>query len=573
MGGLAHPEKIEEMDRELTSVIEDFDRAVNVEALRLAKEIGMHSSSQSSDISFSLVLPVEQVQQDLWLRRRLRPAETSYSRNLRCMDGTREAILDQILAWATDKSKKDVLQSNIFWIYGLPGIGKTSLAHSICARLHKQKRLAGAFFCQRDDPNLSEPRNILPTLIYKLAEIFSPFRIIVSERLCNDTILTAESMPDTLFLDFIRSLHRDPEHTLVFVIDALDECGNSRSRPSILKVLNDVAAQAPWLRVIITSRPEVDIQRVIDTPTRYDLAKDEDASRDLRIFARQHFDLVASEWHLSTPWPEELLFSKVISRAHGLFIFIKTLVLVLQTCNDPEEALRVALQGPAGTTGTESLYTLYSNILTTRIVPSNSVGFWQVIAVITTAQYSPLSEDPIAKLAGVKSNIVKKWVDDLSSLLYRDEGADGGIRVRHLSISDFFAGDDYRAQLQDANVHLSIACLKTMLGQLRFNICHLEDSRLANADLKDLPFRVKENISGPLQYSSLYWPNHLCFAPDNGNRNIRACLTEFFEGLYPLLWIEVLSVMGMVSIGAPSLRRVTSWFMVSRGLVLISIRC
>ena len=38
LSGLVHPERIEEMDRELTKVIEDFDRAVNVEALRLAKE-------------------------------------------------------------------------------------------------------------------------------------------------------------------------------------------------------------------------------------------------------------------------------------------------------------------------------------------------------------------------------------------------------------------------------------------------------------------------------------------------------------------------------------------------------
>ena len=37
--GPAYPEMIEEMDRELTEVIEDFDRAVNVEALRLANEI------------------------------------------------------------------------------------------------------------------------------------------------------------------------------------------------------------------------------------------------------------------------------------------------------------------------------------------------------------------------------------------------------------------------------------------------------------------------------------------------------------------------------------------------------
>jgi len=38
LGGLVRPEKIEEMDEELTRVIEDFDRAVNIEALRLAKE-------------------------------------------------------------------------------------------------------------------------------------------------------------------------------------------------------------------------------------------------------------------------------------------------------------------------------------------------------------------------------------------------------------------------------------------------------------------------------------------------------------------------------------------------------
>jgi len=36
--GLAHPHRIEEMSNELTKVIEDFDRAMDVETLRLAKE-------------------------------------------------------------------------------------------------------------------------------------------------------------------------------------------------------------------------------------------------------------------------------------------------------------------------------------------------------------------------------------------------------------------------------------------------------------------------------------------------------------------------------------------------------
>ena len=49
VGGLVNPETIEEMDKELTKVIEDFDRAVNVEALRLAKETGTHSLSHYID--------------------------------------------------------------------------------------------------------------------------------------------------------------------------------------------------------------------------------------------------------------------------------------------------------------------------------------------------------------------------------------------------------------------------------------------------------------------------------------------------------------------------------------------
>ena len=51
VGGLVRPEKTEEVDEELTRVIEDFDRAVNVEALRLAKETGKHSLSQIGDSS------------------------------------------------------------------------------------------------------------------------------------------------------------------------------------------------------------------------------------------------------------------------------------------------------------------------------------------------------------------------------------------------------------------------------------------------------------------------------------------------------------------------------------------
>ena len=53
--GLVRPEAIDELDGELTKVIEDFDRAVNVEALRLVKETGTYALSLSGNSSCSVV--------------------------------------------------------------------------------------------------------------------------------------------------------------------------------------------------------------------------------------------------------------------------------------------------------------------------------------------------------------------------------------------------------------------------------------------------------------------------------------------------------------------------------------
>ena len=47
---------MDKMNEELANVIGDFERAVNVEALRLAKRNGMHSLSQYSVSPFSVVL-------------------------------------------------------------------------------------------------------------------------------------------------------------------------------------------------------------------------------------------------------------------------------------------------------------------------------------------------------------------------------------------------------------------------------------------------------------------------------------------------------------------------------------
>ena len=568
VGGLAHPDKIEDIERDLSEVIDDFDRAVSVETFRRSKRTGEHLFLTTI---CSHLLRVEQEP----LLRRLHPVATNYHRDFGCADGTRKFLLNCLIDWSTKEPGQD--KSNLYWIYGLPGIGKTAVSHSICASLHQRNRLAGAFFCRRGDENLKEPRNILPTLIHKLAVLLPPFRRVVVERLRNDPNLTPGTMDHNLLLELIRKLPSPPKRTLVFVIDAFDECGDSESRPDILKALTAAAAHVGWLKIILTSRLEVDIREAFAESSHepYDLGADEETSSDIRTFAQIRFKGVASKRGLIPSWPEQLLFDRVISRAAGLFIYIETIARALEQSKNPTESLETALQDSASPRLTH-LYGLYSSILKARIVHDTD-KFRRVIGMLLVAA-RPLCEETIAELAEVRFNLVKKWVVELDSLLYRDEEAKGGIRVRHLSISEFFLSQDcpgdYHVDLQDANKELGIACLKNMIGHLRFNICDLEDSRLANKDVHDLPLRIEKNISDALQYSSLYWSDHLCFDTDKSGRRVWDSLSQFIDGPCGLYWIEVLSLMGMVPIGVPSLRRVLSTIVkVSTALILHSKKC
>ena len=127
---------------------------------------------------------------------------------------------------------------------------------------------------------------------------------------------------------------------------------------------------------------------------------------------------MATRWYLDTPWPKESDFNRAISQANSLFIFIKTLVLALECCKDPEESLKGALQDSA-VTGLESLYELYSSILKAQIVHNNIEFQWMIgVLLLMASPYHALCDETIAELAGVKANLVKAWVDALSSLLY-----------------------------------------------------------------------------------------------------------------------------------------------------------
>jgi len=88
-----------------------------------------------------------------------------------CLAGTREGVLGEIEDWLNRPG------GGVYWLTGVAGSGKTTIAHTLAKSLAKRDRLGASFFCSRDQTSRSDLNQILPTLAYQLAVFDSSFRL------------------------------------------------------------------------------------------------------------------------------------------------------------------------------------------------------------------------------------------------------------------------------------------------------------------------------------------------------------------------------------------------------------
>ncbi|KAB5588072.1 Protein translocase subunit SecA [Ceratobasidium theobromae] len=64
-----------------------------------------------------------------------------------CTENTRKGILHNLNKWSSDPDAK-----KIFWMDGMAGTGKTTIAYTLCQVLQSRGQLAASFFCTRTSP-------------------------------------------------------------------------------------------------------------------------------------------------------------------------------------------------------------------------------------------------------------------------------------------------------------------------------------------------------------------------------------------------------------------------------------
>ncbi|KIK66972.1 hypothetical protein GYMLUDRAFT_142824, partial [Collybiopsis luxurians FD-317 M1] len=139
-----------------------------------------------------------------------------------CTPGTRVEILDKIMKWANTAS-----EDQVYWIGGMAGTGKSTIAKSLCDGFEKEN-LAGAFFCSRQLDACRDHTRIVPTIAYQLARYSHTFAEALTRELRNDRDLADKEinkqMAFLLMKPWEDTANKMTAVTPVIIIDALDEC-------------------------------------------------------------------------------------------------------------------------------------------------------------------------------------------------------------------------------------------------------------------------------------------------------------------------------------------------------------
>jgi len=167
-----------------------------------------------------------------------------------CLPGTRESVLKDLMLWA--KTPQD---RNVFWLNGLAGTGKSTIAQSFSEAVAKEGLLGASFFCSRDYLDRKELKHIFPTLAYQLAHHYPHFQHHIIPIIQNDPTIAHTSLITQLEKLLVNPLS-GTNVSCVIIIDALDECIDTEPSSAILSVLGQFVKQLSLVKFFITGRPE-----------------------------------------------------------------------------------------------------------------------------------------------------------------------------------------------------------------------------------------------------------------------------------------------------------------------------
>jgi hypothetical protein len=286
------------------------------------------------------------------------------------MEGTRVEILNEIIDWVVNGDSSE----HLWWLHGLAGTGKSAIANSVCHKLNERddgrQYLGASFFCKRDDKYLRNPTLVLPKIAANLASSYPAYGKFVAAALLNDPDLAATEGITRQFTDLFKgpltNLCQHGRDSLVIVIDALDEIGSDEDRRRLITIFHEMSQLAPWLKIVLTSRPDPDIRRFFDQPRRvfHDLDLNTRSSTfDIHTVTRARMRDIAERKGLGSNWPGEDKLRAFSDRGTPLFIWVEVAAAFIKRGTRPNERLDRVLKSEYSGSEYKQLDLLYTTAI------------------------------------------------------------------------------------------------------------------------------------------------------------------------------------------------------------------
>lgn len=231
----------------------------------------------------------------------MNPSSMANYRHVECLAGTRVEILHEVHEWLLAPNDGQ----NILWLNGMAGSGKSTIAKTIARNFRAIRRCGAFLFFERGK---SGPEAVVRTLAHQLAEFDVGIRARVCEQLENNPSESLGLVDD--FDGFLAGPLSSAEidGPIVVILDALDECGDSKSRSALLSLLSrQFRNLPPNFRFLITSRPELDIERAFNQQANvrsWNLDTTTSAStEDVKLFFEHELVEVRHMHSMKPDWP------------------------------------------------------------------------------------------------------------------------------------------------------------------------------------------------------------------------------------------------------------------------------
>lgn len=297
------------------------------------------------------------------------------------LEGTRTALFaKEIEPWLTGSYPEDSPRP-IFFLNGGAGLGKSSITHHLCTRLHdpqRHGRLGASYFFIRSDGTLASPAVFFSTLLHQLALSRASLRpsIVTAVRryLERGDAQNMEAVSNDILRTALLSEPEDARDLLFLVFDGLDECRDRKKLPQLLLALLALVRDIPWLRVFMASRPEPHIMAVLTSPDTGNLvhhrtleSTSSDSRKDVEFYLRDSVSKIP-EYAACLPQGSDDM-TRLVARAGTSFVFASIAVRFLDTYrDDPRGPLALLLQSRRGE-GLEELDALYLQVLHSAYPP------------------------------------------------------------------------------------------------------------------------------------------------------------------------------------------------------------